>query len=35
MSILDVGDIIFGGTPGIISYLRRKGLLAQSKMCSR
>ena len=35
MSLKDVGPIIFGGTPGIISYLRHKGLLATSKTCGR
>ena len=34
MSILELGSIIFGGTPGIIAYLRRKKLLSSHKDCS-
>ena len=34
MSILELGPIIFGGTPGIIAYLRRKKLLSSHKDCS-
>ena len=32
MSILELGPIIFGGTPGIIAYLRRKKL-SSIKLC--
>ena len=30
MSLLQLGPVIFGGTPGIIQYLRRHGLLAST-----
>ena len=34
MALLDIGPVIFGGTPGIISYFRAKGLLAQVMDCT-
>ena len=35
MSLLQLGPTIFGRTPGIITYMRSKGLLAQTKTCAR
>jgi hypothetical protein len=35
MSLLQLGPIIFGGAPGIITYLRNRNLLAQNKNCAR
>ena len=35
MLLMQLGPVMFGGTPGIIQFLRSKGLLAQSKMCGR
>ena len=35
MSLKVVGSIMFGGTPGIIAYFRRKGLLSTTKVCGR
>ena len=32
---MDVGPIMFGGTPGIINYFRGKSLLATIKDCGR
>ena len=34
-SLLQLGDTIWGGTDKIISFLRRNGLLASTKNCSR
>ena len=34
MALLDVGPVMFGGTPGIISYFRAKGLLALVVDCT-
>ena len=34
MSLKVVGPIMFGGTPGIIAYFRRKGL-STTKVCGR
>ena len=34
-SLLQLGDTIWGGTDKIISFLRRNGLLASAKNCSR
>ena len=35
MSMLQLGTVIFGGTDGIIAYLRAHGLLASHKNCAR
>ena len=35
MALLDIGKIAFGGTPGIIQYLRTQHLLAAQQNCSR
>ena len=35
MSLLQLGPVLFGGTPGIIQYFRRHGLLATRMDCSR
>ena len=35
MSLLQLGSTIFGGTPGIITYMRSNGLLATAKTCAR
>ena len=35
MSLLELGPVIFGGTEGIITFMRNHGLLAQSKTCVR
>ena len=35
MSMLELSTVLGGGTEGIISYFRRKGLLARSCECSR
>ena len=35
MSLLQLGPVLFGGTGGIISYLRGHGLLAVTKDCTR
>ena len=35
MSLLEVGPAIFGGTDGLIAYLRRLKLLATSCNCIR
>ena len=35
MSLKDIGPVMFGGTPGIITHFRDKGLLAASKDCGR
>ena len=32
MSLLDVGSVIFGGTPAIIAFLRANGLLSRKNM---
>ena len=31
MSLLDLGPLAFGGTPGIVSFLQRKSVLARQK----
>jgi transposase-like protein len=33
MSLLVLGPVAFGGTPGIISFLQRKRVLARQKQC--
>ena len=33
MSLLELGLVIFGGTEGIITFMRSHGLLVQSKNC--
>ena len=33
MSLLDLGPIAFGGTPGIVAFLQRKNVLAQLQQC--
>ena len=33
MSLLDVGSVIFGGTPAIIAFSRANGLLSRQKTC--
>ncbi len=35
MSLLELGPVIFGGTPGIVSYLQARNLLANHSNCSR
>lgn len=35
LSLLEVGPIIFGGTQGIITFLRSKRLLASRATCLR
>ena len=35
MALLDIGPTIFGGTAGIIPYMRTHHLLAQQQNCSR
>ena len=35
MSLLQLGPTIFGGTPGIITYMQSNGLLATAKTCAR
>jgi hypothetical protein len=35
MSLLQLGQIIFGGTPRIIAYLRQHNLLATTMDCTR
>ena len=35
MSLMQVGPIIFGSTDAIITFLRRHGLLAATKTCTR
>ena len=34
MALLNIGPVMFGGTPGIISYFRAKGLLALVLDCT-
>lgn len=34
MSLLQLGPVLFGGTPGIIAYLQAKNVLSSSKQCS-
>ena len=35
MALLEIGPIVFGGTPGIIQYMRNHHLLATQQNCSR
>lgn len=35
MSLLQLGQVIFGGTPRIIAYLRQNNLLAATMDCTR
>ena len=35
MALLEIGPVAFGGTPGIIQYLRSHHLLAVQQNCSR
>ena len=33
MSLLELGPVAFGGTPGIIAFLMNKGVLARQRQC--
>ena len=35
MSLLQLGPVLFGGTPGIIAYLQAKHVISSNKQCVR